>query len=114
MYIAHTVTVVYIGAHRGVPDELMRRNSLTVPIDPRLLPEPDDAVEQFESFGGNLTRFSPFGRDPLVGRPDLAARGKLSSMSATQTLDSFFIQSSMVTTLCFAMDFCTSLKLVRI
>ena len=52
----------------------MRRNSLTVPIDHRLLPEPDDAVQQYESFGGNLTLFSPFGRDPLEGSPDLASQ----------------------------------------
>jgi len=49
----------------------MRRNSQTVPVDPQLLPEPDNAIQQFELYGGHLTLFSPFGRDPLRDRADL-------------------------------------------
>lgn len=48
----------------------MRNNNATL-IDPRLLPERDDAVQHFESFGGHLTQFSPFGHDPLEDRADL-------------------------------------------
>ena len=63
-----------VGAHRGIPNELMWQNSQAVPVDPHLLPEPDVAVQEFESFGGNLTLFSPFSCDPLQGRPDLVTQ----------------------------------------
>ena len=45
-------TIFLIDAHRGIPNELMRRNSQVVPVDPHLLPEPDVAIQEFESFGG--------------------------------------------------------------
>ena len=38
---------------------------------PCMVPEPDDAVQQFEMHGGHLTLFSAFGRDPLEDREDL-------------------------------------------
>jgi len=54
-----------------VPNELMTRNDQTVQVDPQMLPEPSDAVEQFESFGGHLTLFSTFGEDPLQDREEM-------------------------------------------
>ena len=67
-------TIFLTGAHCGIPNELMRRNSQVVPVDPHLLPDPDVAIQEFESFGGNLTLFSPFGRDPLQERLDLVTQ----------------------------------------
>ena len=65
--------LIHVGANRGVPNELMRNNNAAL-IDPRLLPDRDDAVQRFESFGGHLTLFSPFGYDPLEDRPDLISQ----------------------------------------
>ena len=52
----------------------MQRNNQTVQVDARLVPEPSDAVQHFESFGGHLTLFSPFGEDPLADRDDLVSQ----------------------------------------
>ena len=52
----------------------MRRNDRTVRVDSSLVPEPRDAVAQFESLGGHLTLFSPFGEDPLKDRADLISQ----------------------------------------
>ena len=68
----------------------MRRNNHAVPIDPRLLPERDDAIQQFESFGGHLTLFSPFGRDPLEGRMDLTNRREAEFQGRYPDFGSFF------------------------
>ena len=42
-----------------------------MPVDPSLVSDPEEAVQRFESHGGHLTLFSPFGQDPLKGRDDL-------------------------------------------
>lgn len=65
-YILHA-----LGNHRGVPNELMKGNNHTVPIAPQLIPDPDSAVQQYESLGGHLTIFSSFGQDPLRDRAHL-------------------------------------------
>lgn len=49
----------------------MRRNNQLVPLDPTLVPEPEDILQQFEAHGGQITHFSPFGQDPLQEREDL-------------------------------------------
>lgn len=59
-----------ISARRGIPHELMRRDNRTVAIDPHVLPEPYDAVSQFEGCGG---LYSNFGNDPLASRSDLVS-----------------------------------------
>ena len=59
------------GGRRGVPNQLMHRNNQVMPLDPALVPEPEDAVQQFEAHGGHLTLFSAFGCDPLEDREDL-------------------------------------------
>ncbi|XP_019850817.1 PREDICTED: uncharacterized protein LOC109581281 [Amphimedon queenslandica] len=52
---------------QGIPNERMLRANHVAPIDPNILPETEVAVEQMESLGSHLTRFSPFGQDPLEG-----------------------------------------------
>ena len=49
----------------------MRRNNQVIPVDPALVPLPNDAVMEFEAHGGHLTLFSSFGHDPLYERDDL-------------------------------------------
>ena len=36
-----------------------------------MVPEADDIVRDFEAQGGRITRFSPFGNDPLDNEPEL-------------------------------------------
>ena len=67
----HENLLSFPGGHRGVPNQLMYRNNQVMPLDPALVPEPEDAVQQFEAHGGHLTLFSAFGRDPLEDREDL-------------------------------------------
>lgn len=43
-------------------------------LDDSVIIEPNDAVTQFESFGGRLTIFSPFGEDPLKESMQLSSR----------------------------------------
>ena len=65
------IFLLFPGGRRGVPNQLMHRNNQVMPLDPALVPEPEDAVQQFEAHGGHLTLFSAFGRDPLEDREDL-------------------------------------------
>ncbi len=52
----------------------MQQNNQATQIDGRLLPEPDGALQSFESHGGHITVFSPFGQDPLMEQPDLSSQ----------------------------------------
>lgn len=54
--------------NRGIPDELMKRNNHAMRIATQMLPQTNNAVQQFESHGGNLTTFQEFGHDPLHDR----------------------------------------------
>ena len=49
----------------------MHRCNQVMPVDSSLVSDPKEAVQRFESHGGHLTLFSPFGQDPLKGRDDL-------------------------------------------
>ena len=51
-----------------------------MPLDPALIPEPQNAVQQFEAHGGHLTLFSAFGRDPLEDREDLIKARELTTI----------------------------------
>ena len=59
------------GCRQGVPNQLMHRNNQVMLLDPALVPEPEDAVQQFEAHGGHLTLFSAFGQDPLEDKGGL-------------------------------------------
>ena len=49
----------------------MHTHNQVMPVDPSLVSDPEEAVQWFESHGGHLTLFSPFGQDPLKDRDDL-------------------------------------------
>lgn len=68
----------------------MKRNNQAVQLDPLLLPNPDVAVQQFESFGGHLTLFSPFGHDPLQNRQDLVGQREAEFQSRHPDFGVFF------------------------
>ena len=57
---------------RGTPNVLMGHNNQVVRVDPHLVPLTDEAVRQYTNAGGHLTRFRPFGEDPLRNHPSLA------------------------------------------
>ena len=43
---------LYLGAPRGKQNELMHTNNQVMAVDPTLVPESEDAIQQFESHGG--------------------------------------------------------------
>ena len=94
-----------LGPRRGVPNELIRSNDQAVRVEPQLVPEPRDAIQHFESLGGHLTLFSPFGEDPLKDRGDLISE-RQSFPGNTLTLDHFFTVSLTVTLPCLEVVFC--------
>ena len=62
------------GTHHRVPIYTMLDDKKAVKIDPRLIPDQETAVREFEAHGGQLTMFSSFGEDPLQGNPSLVAQ----------------------------------------
>ena len=58
----------------GTPIHTMLNNNQAVKIDPRLLPDDESAIRDFEAHGGQLTVFSCFGEDPLWRNPSLFAQ----------------------------------------
>ncbi|XP_065894563.1 uncharacterized protein [Dysidea avara] len=62
------------GRRSRVPFRAMIERNCAVQIDPTLLPDGDSAVNNFESYGGQLTIFSPFGEDPLRDHPALVTQ----------------------------------------
>ena len=60
-----------LGEHRGIPNVLMSNNNQAAQLNPLVIPTPDDALQQFQDCGGEVTVFNSFGQDPLELRPDL-------------------------------------------
>ena len=54
------------GPEGCIPIENMRETKKTVDLPELLIPSVPEAVRMYESFGGNLTRNSTFGDDPLI------------------------------------------------
>ena len=63
--------LLHIG--KGVPNRLASVNSHTQPVSSQDIPSVDEATQQFEGMGGNLTLFSLFGKDLLAEHPELLA-----------------------------------------
>ena len=49
----------------------MSNNNEVAQLNPLVIPSPDHALQQFQSYGGEITVFNAFGQDPLELRPDL-------------------------------------------
>lgn len=49
-------------------------NDQTVAVPPQSIKEPIEVLKDYENTGGSITVFSPFGNDPLSGRPNLISR----------------------------------------
>ena len=62
---------IFLHAGKGVPNRLASANSHNQPLSSTVIPSVESATQQFEALGGNLTHFSPFGRDPLADRQEL-------------------------------------------
>ena len=75
---------------KGVPNRLASRNSGTQCIPSGQVPSPEDAICRFQSMGGNLTIFSPFGEDPLANRPDLLSLREDKFFESTPQFSSIF------------------------
>ena len=74
MYISYTNICIHFILGRGVPCHTMISNNHAIQIDPRLLPDVESAVHDFEETGGQLTIFNSFGEDPLQRNPFLIAQ----------------------------------------
>jgi len=73
MQVTVCVVLMY-HAGRGIPVENMARNNQATKIQPNVLLTPEEAVQAYNSAGGNLTAISKFGRDPLQSNPYLVAQ----------------------------------------
>jgi len=51
----------------------MSSNNQVAKVTPAAIPNPDDALQEYQNGGGEITIFNSFGRDPLEQRPDLIA-----------------------------------------
>lgn len=65
-------------------------NNQTVAVPPHLIKEPVEVLEDYESIGGSITVFSPFGNDPLSSRPNLISRRDEVFYELYPTFDSIF------------------------
>ena len=68
----------------------MLQNNQAATLPRHTLPEAIDAVQNFEASGGQLTRFSSFGHDPLQTRPDLLTQRETLFKERFPSFDEFF------------------------
>ena len=61
------------GCMGGIPNLLAQRANQITRLDPLSIPTTSFAIALHEQLGGQLTRKSSFGRDPLAGHPQLAS-----------------------------------------
>ena len=71
LYLSFFV-LCYIGPNKDTPNVLMTQNNQAKPVDPSLIPNSDNAIRMYESYGGHITLWSDFGKDPLSDRRDLS------------------------------------------
>jgi len=79
---------------KGVPNRLASVNSHAQPVSSQDIPSVDEATQQFEAMGGNLTHFSPFGKDPLADHPNLVAERERHYYSAYPDFATIFHEIS--------------------
>jgi len=60
-----------------VPRLAVTVGNQAIPINPSIIPEANDAVQQFQSAGGQLTIFNSFGEDPLLSNPALVTQREM-------------------------------------
>ena len=63
--------MVYVISGRGIPNVLARECNQAKQIHRSLVPSLEEAVQLYESSGGNLTAPALFGSDPLSDHEDL-------------------------------------------
>ena len=49
----------------------MDQNNQVGQLNDTDIPTPNEALQEFQSYGGHITTFNTFGHDPLGQRPDL-------------------------------------------
>ena len=60
------------GCSGGIPNILARMTNQTTRLNPSIIPTTSDAITLHEELGGQLTRESQFGRDPMASHPQLS------------------------------------------
>lgn len=79
-----------LGSHKGIPNVLTSQNNQAKAIDPSLISEADDAVQMYETHGGQITAFGDFGIDPLLQRRDLSNLREQRFFEQYPTFDNIF------------------------
>ena len=59
------ITINVLKIEHGIPDELMRANSVLRPLSPWAVPSLQEATRSFHSLRGHLSDPANFGEDPL-------------------------------------------------
>jgi len=49
----------------------MENNNQVARLNTTDIPNPNEALQEFQSYGGHITTFNAFGYDPLSQRPNL-------------------------------------------
>ncbi len=62
---------------KGIPNELVQRNSRIATLRDSVVPDTSSVVSLYEESGGHLTAPTEFGQDPLSQFPDLRQERKL-------------------------------------
>lgn len=75
---------------KGVPNRRSRVKDFTRKLATSDVPPAEEAVQQFSSMGGQLTIFSPFGRDPLEDAPALVAQRDVQFSTSTPPFSTIF------------------------
>ena len=84
------MVLLTLGEHRGAPNVLMNNNNQAAQLNPSVIPTPDDALQQFQDCGGDITVFNCFGQDPLELRPDLITEREDLFCQRNPTFDEIF------------------------
>lgn len=79
-----------LGEQRGIPNVLMSNNNQVAQLNPSVIPTPDDALQQFQDCGWEVTVFNSFGQDPLELRPYLIAEREELFHQRHPTFDEIF------------------------
>ena len=68
----------------------MLESNMAQMIDPNAIPDGQSALQRFESIGGHITIFTPFGEDPLATNPSLITQRETEFFRLYQDLSPAF------------------------
>ena len=84
------LVLLSLGEHRRIPNVFISNNNQATQLNPSVIPAPDNALQQFQDCGGEVTVFNPFGKDPLELRSNLIAEREELFYQQYSTFDEIF------------------------